>query len=510
LKKLPLLLGKSFVGPFIGTFVVSIFLFLMQFLWKYIGDLVGKGIEWYIILEFIVYSIPYLIPRALPLAVLLSSIMTFGNLGERYELVAMKSAGLSLIKIMMPMLVIMGIIGGIAFYSSNWLIPKANLSWGSLFHAVTHKKPAMNIQDGIFFNELKGYSIRVGHKHEDNQTIEDILIYAKLPGERVTNVILAKRGKMMVTENKKFLMLTLEEGTRYQEMTAIREYNKTMPHNRMRFEKYELAIDLSELQLKRQNPELFKENYDMLNLAELTVRVDSIEGLIDDKKRFLGGYLETYFHLPTDSTWVQLSKDSVVDPFYASIKFNIHEQDTTQDTVTVEDNPFVKTKRVALKNDDLVKYLPKDREKTPAMLLEKAVQSQRNMKKVIEQNAKDVSRLKKRSIRFNIERHKKFTLAFSCILLFFVGAPLGAIIRKGGFGLPMIIAILLFIVYFILTTVGQKLAREGVMEVWAGAWLSSMIFIPIALFLTYKASTDSVLFDSDAYTRVFRKLFKKK
>jgi lipopolysaccharide export system permease protein len=142
--------------------------------------------------------------------------------------------------------------------------------------------------------------------------------------------------------------------------------------------------------------------------------------------------------------------------------------------------------------------------------LEKAVQSQRNMKKVIEQNAKDVSRLKKRSIRFNIERHKKFTLAFSCILLFFVGAPLGAIIRKGGFGLPMIIAILLFIVYFILTTVGQKLAREGVMEVWAGAWLSSMIFIPIALFLTYKASTDSVLFDSDAYTRVFRKLFKKK
>jgi len=495
----------------------------MQFLWKYIGDLIGKGLEWYIILEFILYSIPYLIPRALPLAVLLSCIMTYGNLGERYELVAIKAAGVSLLKTMQPMLIVMTMIGGIAFYSSNILIPRANLSWGALFYDVTNKKPAMNIKDGIFFKDLQGYAIRVGKKHSDNQTLDDVLIYAKAENSNVTNIILAKRGKMELTDNDRFLKLTLYEGRRYEEMTSSPNYDKTFPHNTMSFNEYNMAIDLSELELKRSNPELFKDNYEMLNITELQQRIDSLAIVIREKKEFLHAYLEAYFHFRPDS--LQVETYDIPDSLWAGnsyeelirnsyVKFNSGEDSIIEAEIVMEDPVVIstadrlrlgkfKTEEVKTKPAAVVKP---DRTLEMKALIEGATQSTRNLHRIVESTNTELRQVTERKRRYAIQWHKKFTLAFSCVLLFFVGAPMGAIIRKGGFGAPMIAAILMFIVFFIMQTVGEKLAREGVLLVWSGAWFSFILFVPLGLFLTYKASTDSVLFDPDSYRRLFRRI----
>jgi len=510
-KKLHILLIKSFIGPFFATFCISIFLMLMQFMWKYIGDLVGKGLEWYIIVEFIVYSIPYLIPRALPLAVLLSTIMVFGNLGERYELVAMKSAGVSLRKAMRPLFFVMCGIASLAFYSSNVLIPRANLSWGALFYDVTNKKPALNIQDGIFFTQLKGFAIRVGHKHDDNQTLEEILIYSSSTKAGVTNVTVAKSGKMEVTEDERFLKLTLYDGKRYQEMTDAAGYSKTFPHNTMGFQEYKMAIDMSELELTRSNPQLFKDNYEMLNLKEIVERVDSVDDIIKEKKLFLAEYLKSYFNIPQDSNAKQYNFDSLdysknyLEHLQASVdSFSFEYQPIDQSNFQTEmiSGPSSTGQKQERKK-------PKKQIRTLKFneLVTSANQSTRNMHRIVENSANDIDKLVERQRRYSIQWHKKFTLAISCLLLFFIGAPLGAIIRKGGFGTPMIIAILLFIVFFILQTVGEKLAREGVLMVWSGAWFSIMIFTPLAFFLTYKSNRESALFDLDSYRRFFRRLF---
>jgi lipopolysaccharide export system permease protein len=513
---------------------------LMQFMWKYIGDLVGKGLEWYVIFEFIFYSIPYLIPRALPLAVLLSSIMTFGNLGESYELVAIKSTGVSLIGTMKPMLVVMFMIAGMAFYSSNVLIPKANLSWGALFYDVTNKKPAMNIKDGIFFKELQGYAIRVGHKHDDNQTLDEVLIYAKTDKSGITSIILAKRGKMELTDNDRFLRLTLYDGQRYEEMTESRNYKKTYPHNTMKFESYQMAIDLSELELQRSSPELFKDNYEMLNISELKERIDSLGIELTGKYAFLKGYLEAYFHFTPDSLRKNYnlpeSNTSYLDQVLLSYQDIRYKDSMMRDTTVFDSTIKPKEISVPAEGSKIVSLADKRRGKramidigtemanessdansnknyqrlTKASLIESALQSTRNFSRIVLSTHNDVRSMKERRRRYALQWHKKFSLAFSCILLFFIGAPMGAIIRKGGFGAPVVAAILMFIVYFILQTVGEKLTREGVLEVWFGGWFSSILFIPLAIFLTYKASTDSVLFDLDSYTRFFRKLVTKK
>jgi lipopolysaccharide export system permease protein len=243
----------------------------MQTVWKYLEDLVGKGLELPVILEFLFYFAIHLIPMALPLAILLSSIMVFGNLAERYELVAIKSAGVSLLRAMRPMFVISILLACAAFYTANNLIPKANLSWGALLYDVTQKKPAMNIVDNVFFKDIEGYSIRVGKKHEDNQTIEDIIIYVDdIRNSGNNNILIAKKGKMIITDDKQFMTLFLEDGRRYQELVKDPDYKKTMPHNTMEFSTYNLTIDLSELAFNRTDKDRFSEDHRMMNIEKLS------------------------------------------------------------------------------------------------------------------------------------------------------------------------------------------------------------------------------------------------
>jgi lipopolysaccharide export system permease protein len=527
MKKLHWLIVKSFLGPFVVTFFISLFLFLMQFIWKYIGDLVGKGLEWYIILEFIFYSSAYLIPMALPLAVLLSSIMTFGNLGENYELVAIKSAGISLMRSMRPMFLVLGILACLAFYSTNILIPKANLSWGALLYDVTHKKPAFNIKDGVFFKEIEGYAIRVGHKHKDGRTIDDVLIYSNNDNHGNSDVILAKRGKMYLTDDERYLVLELTDGIQYQEMTSSKNYYKSYPNNIMQFATYKMAIDMSDLQFKRTKKELFKEDYRMLNINELKQRIDSLKREIQGKNNFLRSYLTPYFHFP-----------DTVDKHYniqaiKSYNFTEHVGDFNSyldgmnqnllvhnfDTNSVKKKPVAekfnfKTSEdnasATLQESPLESYVPsddiRDIDQNRDKIYEEALRSNRTLESIVSGQTDETEQIMDLLNKYDAEWHKKFTLAISCILLFFIGAPLGSIIRKGGFGMPLVIAILMFIVYFIINVIGEKLAKEGVLETVMGMWLSTFILLPIAIFLTYKASTDSKLFDSDSYISFFRKL----
>lgn len=512
MKKLHLLLLRSFIGPFIATFFISLFLFLMQFLWKYIGDLVGKGLEWYIIAEFIFYSAIHLIPLALPLAILLSSIMTFGNLGERYELAAIKSAGVSLLKAMRPMILLMLFMALFTFYTTNIIIPKANLSWGALLYDVTHKKPALNIQDGIFYRELEGYSIRVGKKLSDNQSVEDILIYEDDLNKTSKTIIMAEKGKMQFTPDQRFLLLELSNGRRYEEMTDNPSYHRTFPHNVMEFKHQELAINLEELQFKRTRKELFKEDYRMLNVKELSDKTDSLNKQIDDKYTYLSNYLSPYLHFPKDSTRQYAFSEEQLKSEYINLigsYVRLEKTDPSREVAEEAVKELTETPEeisISTTSDFPEPEWAGDEEQIRKDVLASAANSARNIQRVLNSANQEIKMIYDLKMKYTAEWHKKFSLAVSCIILFFIGAPLGAIIRKGGFGLPLVISILLFIVYYIINVVGEKLVKEGHLNTITGMWMSSVILFPLAAFLTYKASTDSKLFDGDAYLRLFRKL----
>ncbi len=504
-KKLHWLFVKSFIGPFIGTFFIALFLLLMQTIWKYLEDLVGKGLEISVIFEFIFYFAIHLIPLALPLAILLSSIMVFGNLAERYELVAIKAAGVSLLRAMIPMFIISIIMSVAAFYTANNFIPKANLSWGALLYDVTQKKPAMNIVDNVFFKDIDGYAIRVGKKHDDNQTIEDILIYVddrKHSGNN--NILVAKKGKMTISEDKQFMTLYLEDGKRYQEMVNDPKYVKRMPHNIMEFKSYNMNIDLRELQFNRTDKERFSEDHRMLNVEELAIRIDSLEKYIANKKSGLFRYLEPYFYETKDSLNL---KDTAVN---ARLEYLMRLANSTkrikeeEKTVKADSNyELVSSPKIIGRkqkfNNKKEKYLAK------AEVIDRAKQNASNIKRISINNIDDSDSQKELKAKYLVEWHRKYTLAVSCILLFFIGAPLGAIIKKGGFGMPLVISLLLFIVYYVINVFGEKLVKEGELGGFEGMWLSTFILFPLAIFLTYKASTDSKLFEMDTYLGLLRK-----
>lgn len=497
LKKLHWLFIKSFIGPFVGTFFVALFLFLMQTIWKYLEDLVGKGLEISVILEFIFYFAIHLIPMALPLAILLSSMMVFGNMAERYELVAIKSAGVSLLKAMRPMFLISIILAISAFFVSNHLIPKANLSWGALLYDVMQKKPAMNIVDNVFFKDIEGYQIRVGKKHKDNQTIEDILIYVNTnKKEGNNNILIAKRGKMSISDDKQFMTLFLEDGKRYQELVNDPNYNISMPHNTMSFDTYSLTINLSELAFSRTEKERFSEDHRMMNIDQLSTRIDSLDRFIARKNNAIIDYIHPYFHETSDSIKIKDSSVSKRLAYLESIKNN-----TPKNNVEIEEK--LAAGLSPMRSNALSPATTNQSNRDD--ILERALQNTNNIIRITENNQNDLSSQLELKAKYAVEWHRKFTLAVSCILLFFIGAPLGAIIKKGGFGLPLVISILLFILYYVVTIFGEKLIKQGVLPPVIGMWLALGLFFPLAIFLTYKASRDSQLFNIDFYKNIIPK-----
>ncbi len=466
-KQLDKLIIRSFIGPFIATFFIAVFVLVMQFFWLYIDDLVGKGLSFFTIMQLTAYFAATIVPLALPLATLLSSIMTMGNLGETFELVAIKSAGISLLRFMRPLLTISVFIAGISFLFGNNIIPIANLKFNTLKYDILISKPALDIREGVFYDKIDGYIIKIGKKDADGSTIHNVIIYEKGYGLQ-DNVLLAQDGKKSVTPDKKFIVFDLIKGWRYQEKAT--DVNGQTDLIRLNFKEYKKIFDLSSFKLNKTSDSAFKDNYKMLSLRQLDQAIDSLQKKKNDQiqksKKETISYITFAKYLGTTDTIIAKIKPSTLNSFNKLIP------DTTLKSVH----------DAALTNINVLK----------------------NIVEFSETESKSVTE----NLTLNlIEWHRKFSLAFACIVLFLIGAPLGSIIRKGGLGMPLIFAIVFFIAFHMINTFGEKLVKEGVLNPLLGMWLSCIILIPMGIFLTYKAMHDSQLFNKEYYHR-FIKLFR--
>lgn len=479
MKRLHLFIIKSFLGPFFLTFFICIFILLMQFLWKYIDDLVGKGLEWQIVAEFLTYASFGLVPMAFPLAVLLASIMAFGNLGENYELVAMKASGISLIRAMRPLIYIAVFLTYVAFFFSNNILPQTNLKLGALLASVKTQKPEMIIKEGIFANDIDGYSIKVEKKSRTNNMLYDLMIYDHTLNRGNIKVSIADSGTMVITKDKKYMILTLYNGENYTEEKEIeRGANKSYPFRRDRFSKEIINVPLKGFDFNRQDEKIYKNYFRMMNLKQLTHQEDSM----------YNDYL------------LRLRRFVISMNYNTELSRSIVNETQTVDSLRSELN-FVPDTIV---NIDTVLYSKTQMYRNE--IIQEAISEARNNSQNIYQEQDQLYLRKKDINKHTIERHKKFSWSFACLIFFFIGAPLGAIIRKGGLGMPVVVSILMFITYYMVSITGEKFAREDVWPMFDGMWFSSFIFLGLGVFLTYKAATDSAIMNMETYQLFFKKL----
>ncbi|MBS1502764.1 MAG: LptF/LptG family permease [Bacteroidetes bacterium] len=473
MKKIHLLLLRSFARPFAVTFFIVMFVLLMLFLFKYIDDLIGKGFEWYTIAQLMFYSSATNVAMALPLSVLLSSIMTYGSLGENYELVAIKSAGVSLRRAMYPMIIVVAILSIAAFIFSDNMLPIANEKYYSLLYDVRQQKSANLLPEGVFSNSFPGYTIRVSKKDPDGRTLHGVMIYQTNPTTNNTDVLIAKEGLMYRTPDNKYLVMMLKDGVRYQESPGDHGYEPRQQFTRFRFKETEQKFDISFMKLHRTPESLFRTAVQMMDLKQLKYFGDST------RKQ-------------TDSTLMVNYK--LITPYFKY--FSVPKKALTKGT-----------QYVTPKNGDPLSGMTLQ-QKTTAMI--NALNEYRSLQEVIKNRADTYTEQMRNIHRYDIEYQKKFTLSAACIALFLIGAPLGAIIRKGGLGMPIVVSVIFFLVYYIISTIGEKSAKDGDWSPIFGSWIAIIFLTPIGIFLSYKAANDSVLFDMEAYRRFFKKLIGRK
>lgn len=442
-----------------------LFVLLMQSVWKYIDDLIGKGLEWTVIVELAFYSIPTLVPLALPLAILLSSLMTFGKLGENYELSALKASGISLYKIMKPLFITISIIAVAAFFFSNHVIPYSNMKFKTLLYDIMNKKLALNMREGVFFNDIEGYSIKVNHKSEDGNLLEDLLIYDHSEKMGNTKVIKAQSGKMYTSGNDRYLYLELFDGYSYEEVDPKNPKKRIdLPFARSSFKTQKIRFDMASFQLERSDEERYSNAAQFMNITQLKQNSDSLQASVNNRLATYNEKLLDYYNFSkTDS----LQKDTIA--LFAE-----------------ELNEFTQHKKNRLF-------------KASANLI-------RSSKSYVYNTQRELKYKNKKLKKTHIEWHRKFSLAFACVILFLIGAPLGAIIRKGGMGMPVLVSIIFFLVYHISSITGEKSALQGVITITQGMWLSSFILTPLGIIFSYKAANDSSVFDTNKIHLLFAKM----
>ncbi|MEI8141790.1 MAG: LptF/LptG family permease [Chitinophagia bacterium] len=457
-KKLDILILRAFIGPFLAALTISIFVLTMQFFWLYIDDLVGKGLDTFIILKLVGLVSISMLTTAIPLALLFSSIMTFGNLGESFELIAIKSAGIPLVRFMRPLFIFAIFLAGIAFLLANNIIPVSQMRLTTLKYEIIISKPAIDLKEGIFYDKIEGYVIKLGKKEANDSIIKDIVIFEKRFGLQ-DNMITAKSGVMRVTPDKKFLEFILYNGWRYQEKGYRATTNTEF--TRLNFKEYKKVFDLKSFQMTKTVDVIYDPK--MLSVRQLNTAIDSIQTM--------------------DSFFIKKTQSEI----YPYLKFMFYKDSAKlfkgdQPTqINTFDSIIPKAQQGSIVES--VGYQFSSLQNNLASLV--TIYNERQYAETIHA----------------IEWHRKFTLSFACIVLFLIGAPLGAIIRKGGLGAPMVSAIGFFVVFFLLNNFGEKLAKSGQWSVYAGMWLSSLFLIPVGLFLTYKAMRDSQLFNQEFYYR---------
>lgn len=470
IKKLDIFILKSFALLFSGTFFICLFIFMMQFLWRYVDELVGKGLEVSLLAQFFFYSALTLVPLSMPLAILLASLITFGNFGERYELLAMKAAGISLLKIMRPLILFCALLGCVSFYFQNVIAPKAQVKLWTLLISMKQKSPELDIPEGVFYDEISGYNLYVKHKDRKTGKLYNVMIYNFSDGFENAHIIVADSGSLEMTADKEHLYLHLYDGEQFENLKSQTASAKNVPYRRETFREKHSIIEF-DANFNMVDAGFMNDQSMSKDMHQLQLSIDSMTNSIDSIGRRY--YNESRSHyLPT----VLSQSDSVL---------------------------LVQSKVGYINVDSLYNTLP---------LLEKkkvvgtALGRSENMGSDWGFKSFMIVDGDKRIRKHETEWHNKITLSLACLIFFFIGAPLGAIIRKGGIGMPVVVSVLIFIIYYIINNTGYKMARDGNWEIWQGMWISSLILAPVGAFFTYKSNKDSVVFKSDIYITWFKRV----
>jgi len=486
MKKLDILIFRSYIKPLLATFSISIFILLMQFLWKYMEDMVGKGLDWSVIAELLIYSTAGLVPLALPLSILMSSLMTFGNMGQNYELLALKAAGISLKRAMMPLIFFSALMSLGAFFFANNVLPYTQLKSLSLLYDVTHKKPELNIKTGIFNNDLEGYTLKVKYRDKETGIMHNLMLYDHTNDTGNNGVTLADSARMLLTNDKKYMLFILYSGESYQELTGTKKNAFGYPLQRDTFQMKQILIPMVGFELNRTNEELFAKNFQMLNVQQLDYAIDSLysESKRRNEKLSTDLQIRNYFTTKLKDSTFLTRFDKKPDYF----------KNLSNDSLPI-----------LINTDSLLVDKPSHiRELAFSDALERANSVQLELKHNRDYDIEQVRYIR----RHEIEWHKKYVLAFATFLFFFIGAPLGAIIRKGGMGMPVVVSALFFVAYYIVALTGEKLVRESILPAFEGMWLASFILLPLGIYFTYIASYDSSIMESETYLKFFDKIDK--
>ncbi len=457
---------------FIGTFFICLFIFMMQFLWRYVDELVGKGLEMSVMAQFFFYSALTLVPVSLPLAVLLASLITFGNFGERYELLAMKAAGISLLKIMRPLAFFVCGLVGVSFYFQNVVGPIAQAKLGTLILSMKQKSPELDIPEGVFYSEIKDYNLKVAKKDRKTGMLYDVLIYNMKDGFENAHIIYADSGRLEMTADKQHLWLHLYSGDLFENLKAQSMKSQNVPYRRESFREKHTLIEFDS-DFNMADESIMSNQSSAKNMAMLQTSIDSMKVLGDSIGR-------QYYREVAEGNFrpsYGLSKEDTVKIESADI------QEYNVDSLYAAASLTQKQKVIS-----------------SAASRAENVSSDLSFKKYTMENNDYAIR------KHKTEWHKKITISLSCLLFFFIGAPLGGIIRKGGLGMPVIVSVLVFIIYYIIDNTGYKMARDGKWVVWMGMWTSSAVLAPLGIFLTYKSNKDSVVLNADAYINWFKKI----
>ena len=578
MKKIDKLILSSFTGPFIMTFLVVVFILLTQHMLKYFDDIIGKDLGWDVLSQLLFYFAIFMTPVAMPLAVLLSALITFGNLGEHFELTAIKSAGISLLRTIRPIFLFVVVLTVIAFYINNNLVPKAALEAYSLLYDIKQKKPALDLREGAFYNGLPDISIKVNQKYPDGITLKGIIVYDHRKNDGNKQVTVADSGRMSTILNERYIKFELFNGYNYtegagaqqdltgQKQTATRR--ETL--SRSKFFKEQFVFDLSSFQLSRTDKKWFETNRIMRNLQELDADIDSIERelLQQELNHFL--YKQTYFSF--------YNKDSITMPQYLSdfkkvrdsinrVKYMSKEDierkaveekelrsavaaERTAKKAAADSSVTKKTKRAKpsagnpiVKSERTQKRIPKLEDRkvgksaglTPVVeadttadrkrassdsiyvakvdslfssiagrnIVQGATNMARQVKSQVLNSNTAIENFEREKIVFEIQWHKILASSFMCIAMFLIGAPLGAIIKRGGLGIPFLISIMFFIIYYLLNMQGEKLAKQGLVSPMVGIWAADVILLMIGIVFLRQARVDARLFDADAYRVIF-------
>ncbi|MEO1437550.1 MAG: LptF/LptG family permease, partial [Bacteroidota bacterium] len=478
MKKIDKLIISSFVPPFILTYFIAVFVFVMQFLWKYIDDIIGKGLDLHYILELIFFRSVALFPTAFPVAILVSSVMVMGNLAEKFELATLKSAGIPLLRIMASMILFCSFISICSFVTANWLIPYSNLKFKSLLYDIRRQKPTLSLSAGIFNEDFGGTIIRIGSKEEDDRTLNDIMIYDHSENRGNVSQLLASKGEMYADDSERYLILKMYEGTQYQEVKpGNREKADNYEHLQITFSEWERVFDLSEFDLQETKEDLFKGHQSMKRIDQLNVALDSLDIRRANRIKAMRRHLSSYY---------------------------LYERQKTDTLKKHKEYHFPKA---------MLDTLPQRFELTIAdhlreMQYQKAHTLARNVRNYTKSSRDEMPRISEAIVKHKNEIHRKYAWAAACLIFLFIGAPMGTIVRKGGFGWPLLFSIIFFVFYIMSSIAGEKMAENLAVSSFLGMWMPNIVLLPLGVFLTWKAMNDSKLLNLETYIAFFRMLTK--